>query len=494
ALLSLASVFAGCSDGKTGNPDNPADTSAHTEASQADETSAVTEPAEYTNPGLDFNGRDFTALDYNTDDYFWHAATYSDIFAPEENGDPINDAQFKRNTKVEEELNVKLKIHGVSGVNRNVNGPEFQKLVLAGEDVIDIGFMFLGEAKKVMAEPSMSVDLYTVPTLDLSASWWHDNFIEEYTIYDRLHLVTGDISLYNTFSPLLYFYSKTLAEDYSLGNLYEIARDGKWTNDVMIEMSKKVASDLDGNGVMDENDRYGIALQDAIILSYAASSNVRFVDKDENGDIVPVLNNEKTISFLEKMIPFISDYDVCNNTRAFQKKFTNVFYELHIPAFKDDRILFNFNQLLITFELRAMDTDFGILPTPKYDEAQEEYLSDISSSWCSVVMIPATNTDLSFTGYVLDSLGYYSQQYVTPAFIEMTVLDKAIRDDESAEMLEIVLDSGVYDMGKVFDWGKISSSLTNLVTAKSTDFASKWASIEKNVISEIDATLAQLQG
>ncbi len=492
ALTALSATLAGCSSGDAGS-NTDSTTTAGTTASEVEETTAVTTSSEYKKPGVDLDGEEFIFLDYDTDDYFWQAATYSDIAASEENGDPINDAQFRRNTQVEEELNIKLTSKGMSGVSRLVNAPEYKKLVMAGEDAFDAGFMFLAEAKDIITEPSMSYDFADIPNLDLEASWWNQNFIEEFTIYDRLQMITGDISFFNTISPIHYFYNKPLAEAYDLGDLYQMVRDGEWTNDVMIEMAYKVTSDIDGNGEMGAEDCYGVALQCGMINSYAISSDIHYIERDDEGNIIPTINNAKTVSFVEDMVPFITDKNACMNTMHYSG-YSNQFYELHIPTFRDNRMLFNFNQLLIMFEMRAMEADFGILPTPKYDEAQDEYLSDVSGSWATALMVPATNSDVSNLGYVLDALGYYSQQYVTPAFIDVTVLNKAIRDDESAEMLELVLNSCVYDVSSVFNWGTIHTFITNLTAAESTDFASKWASIEPTVNSELATTLEKLKG
>ncbi len=491
ALTSVAAIFAGCSSGDSASTDGSS--SADTTAADTETTVETTTAPEYVKPGIDLDGEEFIFLDYDTDDYFWQAATYSDIHAEEENGDPINDAQFRRNTQVEDELNIKLTSRGCSGVSRNVNAPEYQKLVLAGEDAFDAGFMFLSEAKTIIAEPTMSYDIADIPNLDLDASWWNQNFIEEFTIYDRLQMLTGDISFFNSVCALMMFYNKPLAEAYEVGDLYQMVRDGEWTIDALIEMVTKVAQDLNGDGAMGVEDLYGMCIQNGCMQSLALGSDIWLVDRDEKGDIYPVLNNERTVSFTEKMVPFITDKNICMNT-AYFSGYANQFYELHIPTFRDNRILFNYNQLLIMFEMRAMEADFGVLPTPKFDEAQDRYISDSATSWSTALMIPATNADVSNLGYVLDALGYYSQQYVTPAFIDVTVLNKAIRDDDSAEMLELILDSCEYEVARIFRWGSIDSILNGLANSTSTDFASKWATSEKTIVAEIDATLEKLRG
>jgi len=489
ALITVSAVFAGCS---SGGDTGAADTTASGDT-QAAETTTATETAEYTDPGVKFDGRTFTALDYDTADYFWQAATYSDIFVEEENGEPINDAQYERNVKVEDLLDVKLAIHSVATVSRTTSGKEFQRLVLAGEDILDVGFMFTGEMKTVLADPNMYIDFNEVPTMDLEASWWNQTFIETFTIFDKLSAITGDISFYGNTAPLNIFFSKQLVEDYSLGNIYDMVRDHTWTSDVMIGMCKKVARDINGDGKMSIEDCYGMALNDPLINNMYMSSGGKYIERDGD-EITPALNNERTIKIIEKYVPFIADPNLNNNTQDFNGQYKNVFYELHIPMFKDNRILFNYNQLVIMFELRAMESDFGVIPFPLFDELQDEYYADVSSSWDTALMIPATQDDLEFVGYVLDALGYYSQQLVTPAFIDTTVMNKAIRDDDSAEMLELILENRFYDLGYFYGWGCAAAMLQNLVKNNSTDFASNYASIEAKFLSDIETTMNQLKG
>ena len=53
---------------------------------------------------------------------------------------------------------------------------------------------------------------------------------------------------------------------------------------------------------------------------------------------------------------------------------------------------------------------------------------------------------------------------------------KALRDEESVHMLDLVLNSRLYDMGANFDWGGIFGILRG---ANYSTFSSSYASLEK---------------
>lgn len=462
------------------------------ESAVAEESVVETEP-EYTAPGVTYDGAEFCILDYQTDDYFWQAATYSDIYADSDTGEPINDAQYQRNLKVEDELDIKLTTYPVGGVGRSNNATVFRKLAMADEDTIDAGFIFGTDLKTLLAESNLLQDFHSIPTLNVDASWWDKNAVDTFTLSGKLKVLTGDVSLYTTFSPILYFFNKEVAADYSITDLYDLVREGKWTLDRMMEYCKVVSTDLNGDGIMDENDRFGVAEQRALINDMIFACDQRFVMPDENGKQQLVINCERTINIIEKCIPFLNDTSITTASNDYTSKYSNVFYEQHLPMFQNNQLLFNFNQILISFELREMEADYGILPQPKYDEAQAKYVTSISHSWGTVLCIPATNRIPEMTGHVLDALGYYSQLYVTPAFIDTTVRHKSLRDTDSEEMLEIILSNKVYDILMMYNWGNLYTTISAMGPNNSTNFASTYTSVEKAALSDMEKALALLE-
>lgn len=472
-LIVLTALSASCTDsaqpgGETAGETTPEET---------------TKASEYQKPNVDYNGAVFTILDYDTDDYFWHAATYSDIHADEDNGDPINDAQFKRNRQVEEELGITLETYPVSGSARNQNQAELRKLILAADNAVDAAFLFGADMNSILAEDGMLIDWNSVPTMNLKSSWWDQNAIETFTFGKQLKVLTGDISLYSAFSPILLFFNKDVAEMYKINDMYDLVREGKWVNEKVYEYCRLVSDDLNGDGAMDENDRYGMAMQNGLIPDMLISSGAKITKHNSQGQLELALMSEKNIDLQSRFYKFIHDKDSVCNASDYYSKYGNPFYELHIPMFANDQLLFNDNQILIAFELRAMETDYGILPTPKADESQENYCTSMSMSWETFLCIPATNDRLEMTGHVVEALGYYSQQYVTSEFIDTTVRTKALRDEDSAEMLELILANKTYDAALIYNWGNIKSIMAT------ENFASSYASSESQIKAEMQKTL-----
>ena len=96
-------------------------------------------------------------------------------------------------------------------------------------------------------------------------------------------------------------------------------------------------------------------------------------------------------------------------------------------------------------KMRAMETDFGIIPYPKLNETQKDYVSRIEYYFTTQVAI--INPDIDRAGIMLEALNSYSAKTIIPAFYEIALKTKHARDDDSAEMLDLILDTLVIDIG-----------------------------------------------
>nr|MBQ4318159.1 hypothetical protein [Clostridia bacterium] len=241
------------------------------------------------------------------------------------------------------------------------------------------------------------------------------------------------------------------------------------------------------------NDSYGMLCEPGSMMYMVAACDVRLTTTGSDGIPEITVNSEKTVDLVEKFVPFMNDRNAVTHSGQYTG-FGNVFTEVFIPMFVENRALFYNNQLLVAMNLRDMEADFGILPAPKYDESQDEYLGIANASWMSFVTVPVTNGQIDMTGHVLDCLGYYGQQLVTPAYIDTTITSKTLRDEDSAEMLELILASRDYDLAFFYNWGNLYSSfLSTFVSNNTTDFASSYASIEPTAQAAIDKTVEQIR-
>ena len=141
---------------------------------------------------------------------------------------------------------------------------------------------------------------------------------------------------------------------------------------------------------------------------------------------------------------------------------------------------------------RGYDINFGIVPTPKYDEAQTRYYNTYSYINCTAYSVPLTSVDPTRTGVILEAMAEISKYTLSPAYYDVALKGKFIRDDESAEMLDLILAHRAYDLGMIFNWGSLFSTITGLATAQSPDFASAYAKQESAAQKDIEQFIEQL--
>ncbi len=461
------------------------------DAISTDSTEIVSQTREYENPGIQYDGKTVTVASYNYSGT-WDILKYR-FDLTDENGDVVNDAIVSRNFTVEDELDIELALFSLDGNDRG-SSQKLQQLILAADDAFQIGLPMNASIAPMLTAVDMLIDLKTVPTLDLSHSWWNQNANDEYTLYGKQLAAVGNICFFNHGAPIVTYFSKAMIEDHDLEDPYTLVKEGKWTQDKMIEMSEAVALDLNGNGQVEDADRFGFSGEVDSLGYLLMSAGIRLSEKDTKGDIRITINTEKTIDCVEKLVNFFYMNNVSRLQGKTELKYGSYHAEYFIPKMEVGEMLFMSNQLLVAINMRASESDFGILPSPKYNEAQEKYIS-FSNTWFSDhLIIPATCPDLAMTGHVIEALGYYSQEKVTPAMIEIAVVGKSIRDKESEEMVNLILDTQTFDVAYIFNWGGVRSMLSDMANNNQTNFATEYAKKETTIQTELEATVAALKG
>nr|MBQ4318442.1 hypothetical protein [Clostridia bacterium] len=113
-------------------------------------------------------------------------------------------------------------------------------------------------------------------------------------------------------------------------------------------------------------------------------------------------------------------------------------------SFDSGRGLFYMVPLSLASYFRTTEIDFGIIPMPKYDEAQENY---ISLNWSGYMGVPVTANSTEMIGMAVELLSYYNDKLVMPVFYDVLLGQKIARDEESIRMLDLIFGNTVYDLG-----------------------------------------------
>ncbi len=482
-LLAVAMLSCG-GDATTETTDTVADSA----STHATETVVTEDIAVASVPQKNYDGHTFTFLITGNTENNWQK---NDFKAEEETGEAFNDARYQRNRAIEERFNIKIatdeQYGGTKGAGTGYT--TIEKCVMAGDTAYDAG-MIAGYDCATLAYSGMLYDLNELPYLDMTQRWWDQRVPADLTINGKLYYTTGDISTADNDATGAILFNKKLLQDYDLENPYEKVKNGTWTIDAMTEMGKGISSDLNGDAKYDKNDRYAAIIWDDTMMGIINAAGEKCVTLGKDGALSLTLYNDRVLSMFEK---FRDAYYDETQAYAYQR----VSYDITDPVnmFANNQALFFMQLLDLVTYFRDMQTDFGILPLPKLDAAQDRYYATIGS-WHSVFLcVPGVQEDAERTGIILEALAAESYNTVTPAYYEKTLVGKYIRDEESEEMLDIILSSHVYDLGWFYQVGKYCDEVLYLWWYKREDFTSMYEKhlkvAEKN-LTEINEAFAAL--
>ena len=143
--------------------------------------------------------------------------------------------------------------------------------------------------------------------------------------------------------------------------------------------------------------------------------------------------------------------------------------------------------------MRDMESEYGLLPLPKLDEAQTNYWTTINHGNCSTVTTPVSNQNVADTGFVLEAMAFESMKTLTPAYFNVALQRKYMSDEESRDMLAIILENRTIDQSVAYNWGGLFGTLSGLTTTQNADFASKFAKMEPTMQTAMDKFIANIE-
>nr|MBQ4318776.1 hypothetical protein [Clostridia bacterium] len=148
--------------------------------------------------------------------------------------------------------------------------------------------------------------------------------------------------------------------------------------------------------------------------------------------------------------------------------------------------------LTIRQRYRDMEDDFGLVVAPKYTEEQESYAHVVSiGTSASVTVVPRTASDLDFTGFVLEAMSFESTETLRDSYLKVAFNGKYLRDEDSIEMLDLGIDTRVFDLSIIYtNWGtNWLITLYNVKPGQDFDITSVYASTEEATKTAIENTL-----
>ena len=472
-LIAMLLPLASCGNGGTNDTETKGNVSAESDTTGTETTESETTRLDYPDdlPEKDFGGKTYTVLGEGMSVYF---------HADELTGEVLNDALYNRDVRVGERFNAKIALSETADAQATIDTAKAS--VQAGEDeyaavVSFVIYMGMAVTNNIFQPVS------DLPYVNLTQPWWSASNLTDLTYRGKTFLVMGDFDMSGLSQTKCMFYNKDLAETFGLPDIYETVRSGKWTKDKINELCEGTYVDVNGDGKKDEGDQYGYAVDskgDFNGLLWAFGK--RLFEQQSDGTYKDVYFDEKLVSMVEWC------YDIKNNH---DYTWTDGNWNTGYNAFMLEKTLIANGYISMTqWGMRDLETDYAILPCPKWDEAQQNYYTYVEGSH-SIAGVLTTAQDKEFVGCMMEALNAESWKTVRPAYYDSCLKYKGARDEDSVEMLDILMDGRLFDFGYVYGgWGAAFWLQYCINDENSTDIASYYEKKKKEWNTYMDKVFA----
>ena len=372
---------------------------------------------------------------------------WEEVDVPDYDGDPINGAVYDRNGAVEERFDVVITSEYVD-VDGAVLTTAIRNNHTSGDDTYQIITTRSYEMKSIVLE-NLMYNMFELENLHTDMPWWNQDSVASFTFGSALFFAAPEMLLRDKGATATMYYNDKVATDYGVPDLYAMVEDGTWTFEEFVSISESVATSLDGDDVMNSgNDLWGANTSDDSVYFLFAGSGMKFAHMNEDGYIEYDFGSEESILFMQDIFDLTIYSDHCAHDKVVDLS--------DAPTggiFKSDNALFNFGLVKSILDLRDMESDFGVLPIPKYDEYQENYYSLVYIHHDCVLGMPAVVQEAEAVSVVLEYMSYLSYYDIYPIFYDTVILGKSPRDEKSKDMLELIFQTRMFDPGQYWDHG-----------------------------------------
>ena len=459
-VLSIATAGCASSEGTVQQTETSAQTTETAVQTEADPTGYL--------PEADYNGYEYRILGADVD----IPMVLSDTL----DGNIINDAVYNANRAVEERYNIKLMQVPLSKWD---DSAAIRSSILSGEDAFDLGVCHDITAGNLSLE-GLFVDLHSLPHLDFSQPWWPEFTTEGLTINGKMYIFSNFIGYNGLRGTKNMYVNLDRLADYDLPSPYDMVKDGTWTLDKVISMTKDIYEDVNGDQVRDRDDFFGFAFT-GLFYGWLENFGIEaYVPTADGTALELAVNTPRTAELTDTVKSWLvtSDYLGVWYQKSHPSLYDKAAYSV---MFADGNCLFTYGSLYVLIDcLTNSDVKYGILPMPKMDEQQEDYYG---VCYDSPMFMPITVSDPDRTAVILEAMSAEGYKTIMPAYKEVTLKDRYATDVESSEMLDIIFSNRVLSRSYIYGRGSgLQMLLNNVVPSETLEFASFY---EKNESAEL---------
>lgn len=392
---------------------------------------------------------------------FFITTPSTDYIDPDNTEDTVSRMIYDRNRMIEERYNVSIipSLADVGTMLTEVKQAADSEMYYT--DLMMIPLYMTGQFRL----DNVLMNLRSLPFLDLTAPYFNSESVSMTSAGYDTYGVAGHATLSpSAFSAM--FFNRDLVEAAGMDQPFSLAANRTWTWDRFFEYTAAV-SDLNGGepcytvGAQNNASR----LADLIFVSCGNS----YIHAERKTTPILDFSPDSARYALTAANRILTDSGAVIDPAA------NA-----IEMFADGKMLFLTEYLNIIPQMTDSQADWGVLPLPLQEE-HDLYRTLVSNNEL-IFTVPAHHNNGEFVSVILSALNAGSYGSLYDEYINQT-LTYHLRDNDSANMLELILDSAAFDFALAFgnSYPAVAQGTYALIreSAKNNDLAERFEEAKK---------------
>ena len=353
---------------------------------------------------IDFRGTTFVIVGDTATDEFSKSPS-QEIYS--EGTDTISVAVRLRNSTMEKLYNCKIELIASDSPGSLANAD-----TSGNQHTID-----MYTTKYQTAGVGTSGNNYNLYSFDLNFEneWWDQNYVNTYSIKNSsgattIFSIIGDFALYSMSCTHALMFNKTVYEnagiESSVGNIYELVRDNKWTMDKFVEMIKVAAQEVSGNS------EYHYSEGD--ILGWVRTGHA--THGMHVASAMPIITNTNGVLSLEMVNNAGAWNDVIEkaiSVWSLEQSETLSYSDVR-TALQNGNTLFASEVIDVLARMKESDVSVGLVPYPMYSETQGSYAHYVDNH-LNAYSVPVSVPDIDTLSDFMELYAYHSRYLVRSA-------------------------------------------------------------------------------
>ena len=396
----------------------------------------------------------------------------------------IDQSVYDREAYVESRLNIDI---AVEKTNPDIIDQKIPILYDSNDDTYD---MIAHQRCNIYTRLNCFYNLYEVENVDLSMPWYNQSWIE-CSPDGVVPWICGDATLSILRFTFVTMCNLPLLNQYGIDNIYADVTNMTWTLDRQHEIVNTIYEDTNHNGLYDVGDVFGFVTNTCTATdAYWSACDLDFINKNEDGDFYLAVDVDKCTTATDKINALFHNN---NGTLILPHQSGDIEYDIAYEGFGSDLYAFATFRLIAVEEepLIEMESPYGILPMPMLDEDQAGYGTYFHDMSYAIAILGCVKEErLPIIGATLEVFSQYSYNYTRSVYLDTALKGRYLRDQESREVLDLVVDSVSINAGLVYfslnPGASLYLSFRTMVGANKSNWSSILRANHKIVQAQLD--------